>query len=98
MRRNDQSLYTCFQSRVNHRCKKRIVIGRKNAKRDILFRLVIYLSIGPTKEPVHRGGVPLRSKASEVLTRHGRLGLLYGAIREVMAKRFNNSLRRIDIV
>jgi hypothetical protein len=62
------------------------------------FFAVIHLRIVAAEEPEHRRGVPLRSKASEVLARHGRFRLLYGAIREVLAKRANDLVCRIDIV
>ena len=48
------------------------------------------LRIVATKEPVHRRSVPFRSKASEVLARHGRLRLLYRAVREVLMKPLGN--------
>src|SRR6202521_3866312 len=98
MRRNNQGFYTRLQSWVDHRCKARIVVSRQRIERAILLRLVIYLRIITAKEPEHRWSVPLRSKASEILACHRRFRLLYGAVREVLAKRVNDLLCRMDIV
>src|SRR5580700_8789897 len=98
MRRNNQGLHTCLQSWVDDRCKTRIVVGRQRIERAILLRLVIYLRIVTAKEPEHRRSVPLRPKASEIFARHRRFSLLYGAVREVLAKRVNDLLCRSDIV
>src|SRR6202140_870344 len=96
MRRNNQGLHTCFQSWVDHRCEARIVVGRQRIERAILLRLVIYLRIVTAKEPEHRRSVPFRPKAPEILARHRRFSLLYGAVREVLAKRVTALLLRID--
>src|ERR1700722_16374250 len=75
--RDDQSLHTCFQSGMDHWCKPRIVVGRKLVEGAILLRLLIDRRIVAPKEPEHRWGVPLWSKAAEVLARHARLRLLH---------------------
>src|SRR5580704_7632501 len=98
MRRDDQSLHTCLQSWVDHRRKARIVVGRKLVERAILLCLLIYFRIVAAEKPEHRRSMPLRSKASEILARHRGFRLLYQAVREVLAKRVNDLLRRIDIV
>jgi len=83
---------------MDHWCEPRIVVGRKLVELAILLRLVIDRRIVTTKEPIHRRGVPFCSKASEVLARHARLRLLYGAVREVLAKGVDDFVGCIYIV
>src|SRR5213595_369689 len=98
MRRDDQSLHARLQSWVNDRCEARMVVGRQRTDRALFLGLGITLGIVAAKKPVHRRRVPLRSKASTVLARHGRFRLLSRIDREVLTERLNNLLCCIKVI
>src|SRR5208283_3150667 len=98
LRRHNQGLHACLQSRMNDWCKTRVMVGWKRAEFPLLLCLGIHCRIISSEEPVHCWNIPSSSKATEVLARHCGLCLFYGTGGEAQEKCINDLLCRISIV
>src|SRR6202048_2857348 len=98
MRRNNEGLHTCFQSRMNDWCKGRVMVGWKRAEFSLFLCLGVYRWIISAEEPVHCRNIPPSSKAAEVLACHGGLCLLDGTGRKALGEVIDDFLCRSCII
>src|ERR1700693_1942410 len=67
MRRNNQGLDTCLQSRMNDWCKGGVMVGWKRAEFSLFLCLGVHCWIISAEEPVHCRNIPTSSKAAAIL-------------------------------
>src|SRR5580692_4685393 len=98
MRRNNQGVHTCFQSRMNDWSKGRVMVGWKRAEFSLFLCLGVHRWVISAEEPVHCRNIPPSSKAAEVLARHSGFCLFDGTAREVLKKCIHELLCRAGII
>src|ERR1700724_1994443 len=98
MRRNNEGLDTCLESRMNDWGKSGVMVGWKRAEFSLFFCLGVHRWIISSEEPVHCRNIPPSSKAAEVLACHSRLCLFDGTGREVLEKCIDELLCRVGII
>src|SRR2546427_11960790 len=91
MSRDDQRLYACLQSGMNHRCEAWVVVGREIGNCAGPLSLSICLRIGAAHKPEDGRHLPLNSKRAKIFARSSWLSVFHSIRWEVASKRVNRT-------
>src|SRR5439155_26974307 len=98
MSRDDQRLYACLQSGMNHWCEAGVVIGWDVGNCAGPLSLSIRLRIGAAHKPEDGRHLPLSSKRAKVFTRSSWLSVFHSICGEVASKRVNRTFCSLLII